>query len=645
MEGKKGARVTNFLISIAMGTGLFTMATSCNQIAGITQGAPHQCEDVSDCDGGVPECRQAVCEGGVCIFYDEVEGTPLASQSLHDCKVVVCDGRGGAQEIEALNDFFDDGLPCTLDKCNGISPEHVPLTTPVPCYTGPEGTLNVGLCRAGVQACDEGKPVGGCEEQFVPKEELCDLTGHDDDCNGLVNETGLGCICGDGYVSNWEACDDGNTADGDGCTPNCRHPAAPVAAGDHFTCAVLVDGTLKCWGKREAPGGYPGLGDWSGESPWRANNSPILPLGTGRTTIFVTASRGHYWDHHACALLDNGQLKCWGGVDSDGQLGIGSGSTGMHEMSWTNQLNALGDNLEPIDLGAGKNAISIAAGGGHTCALLDGGEVKCWGYNGFGSLGLGDKSARGAYPDQMGDDLAAVALGKDRFARALAGGPYHTCALLDDGSVKCWGKNEYGQLGLEDTENRGDEPDEMGDTLKAVQLGSERTAVAITAGGNQSCALLDDGTVKCWGDVAAWIPTGVGAAPGTMGDNLPVINLGKDIRAVAIAAGGSHSCAILAGGAMKCWGQNQAGQLGLGDTNPRGISQVEMGDNLPVVDVGAGNAVAALALGQTHTCVVLVGGGIKCWGENSAGQLGLGDALNRGDEPGEMGDSLPCVIP
>src|SRR5262249_38128690 len=146
-----------------------------------------------------------------------------------------------------------------------------------------------------------------------------------------------------------------------------------------------------------------------------------------------------------------------------------------------------------------RRVIKFGHGGLDTCALLADGRVKCWGWNDFGQLGLGDTQMRGDNPGEMGDNLPAVDLGAGKKAVALTGGDSHHCALLSDGSVKCWGRNLEGELGLGDTNNRGDNPGEMGDNLPAVDLGAGKTAVAIDAGGYCSCALLNDGSVKCWG--------------------------------------------------------------------------------------------------------------------------------------------------
>jgi len=133
-----------------------------------------------------------------------------------------------------------------------------------------------------------------------------------------------------------------------------------------------------------------------------------------------------------------------------------------------------------VDLGSGRTAKAISLGGFSTCAILDNNSVKCWGDNYFGQLGLGDTDARGDGTNEMGDTLPAVDLGTGRTATAIQSGAYHTCAILDNGSVKCWGNNDSGQLGQGDTENRGDGANEMGTNLLAVQLGTGRTAKKIS---------------------------------------------------------------------------------------------------------------------------------------------------------------------
>jgi alpha-tubulin suppressor-like RCC1 family protein len=230
----------------------------------------------------------------------------------------------------------------------------------------------------------------------------------------------------------------------------------------------------------------------------------------------------------------------------------------------------------------------------------------------------------------MGDNLPAVDLGTGRRAVAISLGYMHTCAILDDGSVKCWGGNGFGQLGLGDAENRGDEPLEMGDALRTVDLGAGRRAAQIVAGFGYTCALLDDGSVKCWGDTSGYDALAVvGTDPFDMGDNLVAVNLGIGRRTVALAAGGGdHTCALLDDGSVKCWGFNDLGQLGLGDIENRGDEPGEMGDNLPAVDLGTRQRVTQVVAGWGPTCTLHDDRSLRCWGHHHGDEPGeMGENL------------------
>jgi alpha-tubulin suppressor-like RCC1 family protein len=263
-------------------------------------------------------------------------------------------------------------------------------------------------------------------------------------------------------------------------------------------------------------------------------------------------------------------------------------------------------------------------------------------------LGLGDTDNRGDNSSKMGDNLTIVDLGTGRTATAIEAGDHHTCAILDDASLKCWGENGNGQLGLgAGISNRGDGSGEMGDNLTAINLGSGRTATSITTGTGYTCVLLDDDSVKCWGR-ADYGQLGAGKTEEYNEPNASPIDLGTGITATAIASGYFHTCAILDNSSIKCWGRNDSGQLGIGDTGNRGDGTnssglTEMGDNLPAVDLGAGRTARAISAGDRHTCVVLDNTSLKCWGKNESGQLGLGDNSPRGDNSSEMGDNLPVI--
>lgn len=412
---------------------------------------------------------------------------------------------------------------------------------------------------------------------------------------------------------------------------------AELAPGTYHTCAITPSGAVRCWGWNNV--GELGLGDTTqrGHLPGQTvAGFPAVPLGSGRTARAVAVG----W-HHSCAILDDETLKCWGS-SVYGQCGQGQPTL------YGDAPGEMGDALAVVDLGTGRRARQVVAGENHTCALLDSGDVKCWGEGTNGKLGLGGTQNRGAAPGEMGDALRRVDLGTGRSARALAAGRSHACALLDSGQVKCWGRN-LGQLGVGDVADRGDEPGEMGDALPAVDLGTGRTATAIAAGDGHSCALLDNGRLKCWGmnydgELGLGDATYRGDNPGELGDNLPVVDLGTGRTAKRVAAGGSHTCALLDNDLLKCWGSSISGEIGRGSQDSYGNKPGQMGEALMPIDLGTGRTVHAVASGYGHLCARLDSGAIKCWGGNRTGQLGIGDERARGDNPGEMGDRLPEVV-
>ncbi len=407
--------------------------------------------------------------------------------------------------------------------------------------------------------------------------------------------------------------------------------------GYHFACALLDDARLKCWGANSyGQLGIDGSSNVGDEPADMGTALEYASLGAGATVTSVGAG-----SHHTCALLADGRVKCWG-ANRFGTLGYGD------EMRRDGRPSYMGDNLPAVDLGAGRTATGLAVGSDHTCALLDDGTVKCWGAGDLGQLGQGDAANRGDDPGEMGDALPPVQLGTGRTALSLVAGYGHTCALLDDLSLKCWGFNLYGMLGLANGQNRGDGPGEMGDALAAVNLGTGRRAVSVAAGVYNTCALLDDASVKCWG-ANAYGQLGQGDTlyrghlPGSMGDALPTINLGTGLTAKSLHVGQQHVCAILTNDRVKCWGANQEGKLGLGDLLHRGDQPGEMGDALPFVDFGATQTAVSMAAGSNHNCAALTSGSLKCWGTNNGGELGYGDERSRGALLSDMGATLPAV--
>jgi alpha-tubulin suppressor-like RCC1 family protein len=245
-----------------------------------------------------------------------------------------------------------------------------------------------------------------------------------------------------------------------------------------------------------------------------------------------------------------------------------------------------------------NDIVQVVAGGGHTCGLTASGGVKCWGENDRGQLGDGTTNLRltPVHVTGLSSEVSAIAVGSA-----------NTCALTSGGGVKCWGSNDSGQLGDGTTADRWTATDVSG-------LSSGVSAIA--AGSGHTCALTTQGGVKCWGANGF----------GQLGDGSAVPRLtavdvsGLSSGISAIASDLFHTCAVTAGGGVKCWGYNNAGQLGDGSTT----------DRLTPVDVSElGGGVSAIAPGGYHTCALTTGGGLKCWGLNFAGQLGDGTTTDR----------------
>jgi cysteine-rich repeat protein len=639
---------------------------------------------VADIEDDGKACTADVCIGSVPthkpLAYISCYTGPAETEGVGVCKpgLQACDAEGmptgdcvgqalpGAESCASL---FDE-------DCDGAANEEGPgcSCTPgtlKPCYTGPAATSDVGICHTGMAACDaDGFGYGACQDEAKPGAEVCDAAETDEDCDGHVNEDGANCDCGDGVLSVGEECDDGNQEDTDACTSLCQaaacgdgdvqpasgeecddgnesdadrcascaiQEAVMVATGNNHTCAIRNEGSVKCWGGNGS--GQLGLGDTfpRGDLPGEMgdNLSPVN-LGFGRTAVALAAGYGH-----VCALLDNDRLKCWG-ANLYGELGLGN------TIQRGDAPGEMGDNLPFVDLGAGAKVVAVSSWYRHSCALLDGGAVKCWGYNDAGRLGLGDMDHRGDDLKEVGDNLPAVDLGNGAIAVAIAVGAAHACAILSDATLKCWGHNLYAQLGQGDMNHRGDMPGEMGDELLPVSFTSGKTVKAVAAGHLHTCVLLNDDTVRCWGyndsgQLGLGDKNHRGDNPNEMGVNLPPVDLGTGKKAIAIAAGNRHTCAILEGGSVKCWGYNVVGQLGLESTSQLGDEPNEMGDKLPYVDLGAGKTALAIAAGWDHTCALLNDGSVKCWGYNANGQLGLGDPLPRGGLLGDMGEGLPIA--
>jgi alpha-tubulin suppressor-like RCC1 family protein len=410
-----------------------------------------------------------------------------------------------------------------------------------------------------------------------------------------------------------------------------------ITAGDNHTCIVLSDNSVKCFGMGSegqlGSGATDNIGDGTGLS---VATSSAVSLGAGRTVRSISAGASH-----TCALLDDATIKCWGS-GLYGRLGYGD-STNRGDST-----GQMGDSLPAVSLGTGRTALQISVGSQHSCALLDNYAVKCWGRGNYGQLGIGSTATIGDGAGEMGDSLVAVSFASGRSARAIAAGSNHTCALLDNASVVCWGRGTYGQLGQGATANIGHSISATVATTLAIDLGSDRTALAISAGDAHTCAILDNATLKCWGSggngrLGSGATNNLGDGANEMGNSLAVIDVGSGRTVRAITAGFAHTCAVLDNATVKCWGNGGYGKLGYGNQNDLGDGANEMGTNLAAVSLGIGRTALAISAGGTHTCAVLDNATAKCWGDGSSGQIGSNNVSAVGDDASEMGDSLAVV--
>jgi alpha-tubulin suppressor-like RCC1 family protein len=352
-------------------------------------------------------------------------------------------------------------------------------------------------------------------------------------------------------------------------TPPVSNKASSIAAGHSHTCAVTGSGGVKCWGNNE-----------HGELGNATFSSSLVPVDvTGLRTGVRSVVAG--WGH-TCALTTSGGVKCWG-YNQNGELGNGT----------NNKSNV------PVDVrGLSTGVKSLEAGDDHTCALMESGQVKCWGFNEYGQLGDGTAVNRNAPVDVEGIIPPVV---------AVAAGWGHTCALTDQGAVKCWGNNHYGQVG------DGSSIENLHTPVNVAGLTYGVTA--ISADGGHTCALLERSVLVCWGN-NKYGQLGDGTAE-VRAVPVPVVGLTTDIAKVV--AGWNHTCIVKSSGDVVCWGWNYYGQLGNGirttSTRPTDAGELVYG-------------VTDLALGWGHTCAITDSGGVQCWGLNDTGQVGDDSTTN-----------------
>jgi alpha-tubulin suppressor-like RCC1 family protein len=351
-----------------------------------------------------------------------------------------------------------------------------------------------------------------------------------------------------------------------------------VAAGEAHSCAVGWSGALYCWGANAE--GQLGAGDVE------PRGEPVRVAGD-----WIDAGAG---SKHTCALARDGSASCWG-KNMEGQ--VGSGAVCPSEPA----------PLPVMDVPALRQ---VAGGQDHTCAVGVEGGLWCWGKNAENQLGAAEPD-RAPAPLEVDD-------GVPRVWRQVSAGAKHSCGTDLDGRQWCWGGNMEGQLGT-----GGVAPAET-----PAEVGTGTSWVEVAAGANHTCAIDAGDRLWCWGDDKDGQLGRGEEAEGDRAEEPALVD--SDLGWRAVRVGDKTSCAIATDGTLWCWGKNDAGQLGLGDLDPRRAP----------ARVGGADDWATLAVGKRHVCGVRTSGGLFCWGDDAAGQLNLGD-LEEHEEPTEVcGDDV-----
>ena len=350
--------------------------------------------------------------------------------------------------------------------------------------------------------------------------------------------------------------------------------AIAIASNQWHSCALRENGTIACWGDNDS--GLLGSGHTREELEESA--VPVQVAGITDATAIATGKS------HSCALRENGTIACWG---SDNGLGLfGEIESDFQE---TDQIGTFPVPVQVTDI---TDAVAIATGEEHSCALHQNGNISCWGYNLWGRLGNGQS---GAEESDTPVEVAGISNAKDIAAVAWLD---HTCVLLESGSISCWGY--YKRFGI----------DQRSASIEIVEIDGISNAVDIAAGWVHSCALHETGTISCWG---------VNSSGALALEYFDPVEVEGITDAVAVATGLGHSCALHENGTISCWGDNYYGQLGNGTGG-------EIGDEswVPPVRVNGISDAIAIAAGSSHSCALHENGTISCWGNNRYGQLGNG---------------------
>jgi alpha-tubulin suppressor-like RCC1 family protein len=426
----------------------------------------------------------------------------------------------------------------TDGSCSSSQCVYNPLPINTPCPGGLcDGVGDCNPCSAGLSLCS-----GTCVSE----------SNDPNNCGGCGNVCPAGDICTEGACGS-------------------AYQVVQVAVGAEFACAVLASGQVECWGGVGTGFGELGNGTTGGST------TPVFVSGlTNVSAVFAAA-------FNACALLTNGTVQCWGD-NSEGQLGNGTTldqSTPVPVVGLGNVVSASG-------------ATTPGGNGSFSCAVLGSGGVECWGSNDLGQLGNGTFTNSPIPVPVVGISTALAVTAGDGFA----------CALLQGGTVSCWGDMYGGTIPYGTT---------------PVPVAGISGAAGISASYDSACAVFPSGSVSCWGANNQG-QLGDGSFTTSL---TPVavsgFNTSTALQGSCGSAAATHCAGTFSGGAY-CWGNNNYGQLGDGTTTTSDVPVVVTGLTGAVAIASGGGA----GTGNGSSCAIVAGGAVVCWGSNVYGQLGNG---------------------
>lgn len=627
-------KLNTVLLVIAAGT--FQLLSGCGD--SVTKKTPTQEPPVEGC---TPECEEGfTCLQSECVETqdpDACEEDEEYNEMLQVCLVPSCTNGikdsaeegpdcGGPCEVECSIDepSCDDGVrngdEIGVDCGGSCEACEVPATcgndtieASEDCDHGGTLQLNCAYGETSCQVCSAsctwvaGTVSGFCGDSSVQAAagEECD-TGQNittecaygetscDVCNASCRLVpGSTRYCGDGVRQNNEACD-GNDLNGSTCTSlgepsgtlrcssscnfdtsDCQaQTTGPVpvtlSVGYSHTCTVMDDDSVRCWGEN--------TDGRIGDGTRTQRTTPTLV--PGLQAEYVVAG-----GYHTCALLLNGTVSCWGS-NLKGQVGV----------------TTTGDVLTPTPVAGLTNITAIDAGTGHVCALTANGDVYCWGDAEYGQTGYGSLGTFSSTPIRVTDSNGFAISNVTQISAGLA----HTCARHADGTISCWGRNDYNQLGrYPQTTFSQPYAGKVYNSAGSVVLNAQYVGV----GGDFTC-FRNGSSISCWGG-NVYGQLGLSDTldrpyPSNIFSSLGFLNVGE-----------RHACSSNASRELFCWGSGQDGRLGTGSTlNQSSPTFVSLSANT-TFDVGG-----------THTCALLQDGSLQCWGRNHRGQLGIGSTIN-----------------